>query len=314
MQKFARTLINLMLVAMLLYAGGRLYFNLTGGFSTENITDMPNTGDFSVRAIDEAQQKQVSEILSQPFYYLGKGCQSYVFESKDHHYVIKFLKLQRFRPHWTLDLVSFIPQIERQREKKALEKTEKLLDLLNSWKIAYENIPDETGVIYMHLPKQGLLAQKLRIIDKAGITREVDSDSVAFLLQRKAEMLCPFIKRKMKEGNELAAKKTLTSLVTRLVDEYHRGFGDNDHALMQNTGVFDGAPVHIDVGQFTREERFKDPLVYREELFSKTYKFRIWLSKHYPELERHLYQELASVIGSDIDQLKPKLKTIDEGA
>lgn len=314
MQKFARTLINLMLIAMLLYAGGRLYFNLTGGFSTDNITGMPDIGAFSVQSTAEAEQRQVAEILSQPFYYLGKGCQSYVFESKDHHYVIKFLKLQRFRPHWTLDLVSFIPQIEKQREEKTLEKTEKLLDLLNSWKIAYENIPEETGVIYMHLPDQRLTSQKLKIIDKAGITREVDSRDVAFLLQRKAEMLCPFIKRKMKEGNALAAKKALTSLVTRLVDEYHRGYGDNDHALMQNTGVFDGSPVHIDVGQLTREERFKDPLVYREELFSKTYKFRIWLAKHYPDLERHLYQELAAVIGADIDHLKPKLKTVDEGA
>jgi hypothetical protein len=314
MQKFARTLINLMLIAMLLYAGGRLYFQLTGGFSTENITGMPDTGAFSVQSIDGEQQKQIAEILSQPFYYLGKGCQSYVFESKDHRYVIKFLKLQRFRPHWTLETVSFIPQMEKLREKKAIEKTDKLIDLLSSWKIAYEDIPEETGVIYMHLPHQSMPAQKLKIIDKAGITRELDSSSVAFLLQRKAEMLCPFIKRKMGEGNQLAAKKALSSLVSRLVDEYHRGFGDNDHALMQNTGVFDGSPVHIDVGQFTREERFKDPLVYREELFSKTYKFRIWLSKHYPELERHLYQELLSVIGPEIDQLKPKLKTVDEGA
>jgi hypothetical protein len=204
--------------------------------------------------------------------------------------------------------------MEKLREKKAIEKTDKLIDLLSSWKIAYEDIPEETGVIYMHLPHQSMPAQKLKIIDKAGITRELDSSSVAFLLQRKAEMLCPFIKRKMGEGNQLAAKKALSSLVSRLVDEYHRGFGDNDHALMQNTGVFDGSPVHIDVGQFTREERFKDPLVYREELFSKTYKFRIWLSKHYPELERHLYQELVSVIGPEIDQLKPKLKTVDEGA
>jgi hypothetical protein len=82
---------------------------------------------------------------------------------------------------------------------------------------------------------------------------------------------------------------------------------------MQNTGVLGDQPLHIDVGQFSKEERFKDQDVYKHELFSKTFKFRIWLSKHYPELEHFLSGLLFEVIGPEMTMMKPVLKTVDEG-
>ena len=60
-----------------------------------------------------------------------------------------------------------------------------------------------------------------------------------------------------------------------LVSEYRRGFADNDHATVQNTGVLDGRPIHIDVGQFVRNERVKEPRLFHQELFNKTWKFQL---------------------------------------
>lgn len=78
-------------------------------------------------------------------------------------------------------------------------------------------------------------------------------------------------------------------------------------------GRKEGYPLHIDVGQFSREDRFKDPEVYHKELFSKTYKFRIWLSKNFPEPETYLTALLLEEIGPDMESMKPILKTIYEG-
>jgi hypothetical protein len=150
----------------------------------------------------------------------------------------------------------------------------------------------------------------INIIDKMGLNHTIDPDEVVFLVQKKAEMLCPEI-----EKRDIASSKILiNNLMTTLLDEYARGFGDNDHALMQNTGVIGDSPVHIDVGQFSAEARFKDSAVFKHELFSKTYKFRIWLSKRYPELERYLTGMLSHIIGPEMDAMKTTFKTVDEGA
>jgi len=57
----------------------------------------------------------------------------------------------------------------------------------------------------------------------------------------------------------------------------------------------------------------KDPLVYKQELFSKTFRFRKWLLAHYPELESYLHARLESIIGPEMDSMTPKLKVLEEG-
>ncbi|MFV0340937.1 MAG: hypothetical protein ACK5MA_10005 [Parachlamydiaceae bacterium] len=314
MKRKAQAIVRLLLVLLVLYGAGRLYFQVTGGFTLSNITGMPKMEELALQQPSPLEWRRIETALAQPYKYLGKGCQSYVFESADSQFVLKFLKLQRFKPQAYLDYLTFLPPVDTYRDKKIAQKKEKLAQLLDSWRIAYEDLPSETGVVYMHLPEESSFDQKIQIIDKAGFSHEIDTTDTAFLLQRKAGMLCPTISRYMAANETGKAKELLNQLIASLVAEYRSGFGDNDHALMQNTGVLDGSPIHIDVGQLSQEERFKRPEVYHEELFSKTYKFRIWLSKRYPELERHLYTLLYSVIGPEIDTLKPKLKTVDEGA
>ncbi len=313
-RRFAKVSVNVLLISLCLYSVSWLYFYVTAGFTYGNITGTEVYQGFEVNRPSEEAALNAEKILDQPFSYLGKGQQSYVFESADGQYVLKFLKLQRFRPKAYVEAFTFIPSIASYQNKKREAKRDKLFVLLGSWKIAYENLADETGVVYLHIPGHSSFSAPIKLKDKSGLSHTVPADQTAFLLQRKAEMLCPVLEQMVRDDKTDEAKKLLSELVATLVAEYKRGYGDNDHALMQNTGVLDGKAIHIDVGLLTEEERFKDLAVYREELFSKTYKFRMWLTKHYPELERHLYNELYAIIGPDIATLKPKLKTIDEGA
>lgn len=306
----SQKIIALMLVSLVLYGAGRLYFQLTAGFTIGNITtDIAQEPDWGIAPVSANELANLESILNQPYTYLGKGCQSYVFKSNDGKYVIKFLKLQRFRPQNYLNLFSFIPAVEKVREKKAESKRKKLNELLSSWKIAYEDLRPETGLVYLHLNETQEFHSPLLIYDKMGFRHEIDPNKALFLVQNSAEMLCSALRKKNSEG----AKEIISRLMNMLLSEYQRGLGDNDHALMQNTGVRDDQPLHIDVGQFSKEPRFKDPQVYHGELFSKTYKFRIWLAKHYPELETYLAGLLFDEIGPAMETMKPALKTVDEG-
>jgi hypothetical protein len=309
-KKRSSAIIAWLLIGMACYGAARLYFQVTGGFSISHIMD-----DLTHEPLHQVAQEaqDVQQILSQPFHYLGKGCQSYVFRSDDGKYVLKFLKYQRFRTPKYLDGFVFIDQVADYKKKKTLQKREKLDALLDSWKLAYNHLSKNTGLVYLHLNQTDIFHKPLYIIDKMGLHHEVPADDLVFLLQLHADMLCPALDQKMQEGKVSEAKQIISRLVDMLVAEYERGFGDNDHALMQNTAVVSLQPMHIDVGQFSQEERFKNPGDYKHEIFSKTYKFRIWLSKKYPELEEHLSHILENLIGPQMHEMKPKLKTIDAG-
>lgn len=313
-KRHSQKIIAIILIALVIYALGRLYYQVTAGFSVTNITlDLSKEPNHGVKEISEAKQSEINQILNQPYHYLGKGCQSYVFMSEDGRYVIKFLKYQRYLIPSYVDFFSFIPSVKEYKQKKEAKKREKLDALLNSWTIAFNDLSPETGVIFLHLNPSSTLIEKLSITDKMGLSHEVSTQTTAFLVQKSATMLCKTLEEKMSNNDVDGAKNILRTLISMLLFEYARGFGDNDHALMQNTGMIGNQPLHIDVGQFSKEERFKDPKVYKEELFSKTYKFRIWLSKHYPELEKYLTEILEEVIGPEMQTMKPHLKTIDEG-
>ena len=77
---------------------------------------------------------------------------------------------------------------------------------------------------------------------------------------------------------------------------------------MQNTGVAHGKPVHIDVGQFLFNDAVKQPSVFHQELFTKTFKFKLWLREQYPALGEYLEAELRQIIGPSYDQMQPKFR------
>ena len=296
----------------LLYGLGRLYFYTTGGFTLSNISsDFTYEPRWETRVLSESEQGEIKRILSQEFRYLGKGCQSYVFESDDGEYVIKFFKYQRFRPQFWLNYFTFIPAVSNYYEEKIEEKKQKLEALFTSWKIAFEELQPETGLVYVHLNNNtDFLPADFSFHDKIGLKHTVDMNKMEFLIQKKADMLCEAIEQLMVEEKKQQALLLLDKLLAMIISEYHRNLADNDHALMQNTGVYRGEPIHVDVGQFVKNEEINNPELYHQELFNKAYKFRIWLQHNYPELLQHFDRELQREMGNTFFQMKhiPKKK------
>ena len=305
-------LILLAVAISAVYGMGRLYYNITDGFTIGNITsDFAYDPRWEVTPLRPEEKVLVGSILDQKFSYLGKGCQSYVFLSQDGKYVLKFFKYQRFRTKPWVDFFSFIPSIDRYRLKKLEKKRLKLEGFIESWKIAYNELKHESGLLFVHLNKTNHLNKTLNFTDKMGMAHQVNLDEMEFMIQHKATMLDSTIKKLMAENKVEEAKSLLKTLIELITSENHRGLADNDHALMQNTGVYDGRPIHVDVGQFLYNDQIRNPATYKQELFNKTYRFHRWLEKHYPELADYLTTELVAIIGNDFYKLEPYFKPHD---
>lgn len=307
MKKLAFRLFILSLVIVSLYGLGRLYYHVTGGFMVSNITsDFPFQPQWETRSLSMNEQQEVNKALDQSYHYLGKGCQSYVFASDDGKYVIKFFKYQRYRLQPWLAYFPPLPAIVKYRQEKMEKKWNKLDGFVKSWKIVFENLKDETGLVFVHLNKTDNLQRQMTLYDKIGQKHEVNLDQMEFCVQCRADMLCDTLLEYKERGELEESKQLIHQLLNMILSEYARGLADNDHALMQNTGVAQGKPIHIDVGQFVFNEDVKQPKVFHQELFTKTYKFKMWLRENDPELGDYLEQELRQIIGPDYDTMQPK--------
>jgi hypothetical protein len=297
------------IMILICYGIGRLYYHVTAGFTIGNITsDFAYQPQWEVRPLASDEHVVLEEALRQPYHYLGKGCQSYVFSSEDNKYVVKFFKYQRYRLLSWLTYFPPLPAIVKYREQKMGKKWSKLDGFVQSWKLAFENLKEETGLVFVHLNKTDHLNKQLTIYDKIGMKHIVNLDQMEFCIQKKAKMLCDVLMECQRNGDFPRAQQIVQNLLGMVLSEYARGIADNDHALMQNTGVSEGKPVHIDVGQFVFNDEVKNQEVFHQELITKTYKFKLWLRKQYPELADDLESQLYQIVGPHYDTIKPKFR------
>jgi hypothetical protein len=206
-----------------------------------------------------------------------------------------------------------MPWVDSYLMAKIAKKRRKLDYAFSSWQLAYEELQPETGVVYVHLNKSGLWDKNLVLYDKMGFKHEIALGAIEFMIQKKATMLCAELLSFKRSANLLAAQSCIDSLLALLLSEYQRGYADNDHALMQNTGIFEAKPIHIDVGQFVKNPIAADPKVYQQELFNKMWKFRLWLRHNYPQLADYTDARLKAAIGPAFDTLTPQLNKASMG-
>jgi hypothetical protein len=283
-----------------IYVAGRLYFAITGGFTEGNInSNLSYDPRWQVHTPSPSEVAAIDQALDQPFDYLSKGCQSYVFLSRDGNYVIKFFKYQRFRPQTWFQPFTFIPSVKRYQQRKAIERKDKLDRVFRSCTIAYEHLPNEAGLVFLHLNKTPDWTKTLTIYDKMHLKHVLQLGDMEFIVQRRATLLAPAVNALVANGKVDEAETLIDRLFVMLLLEYARGYADNDHALMQNTGVLDGYPIHIDIGQFVYNEIVTSSDVYYQEMYDKLYLFYVWLKKHHPDLAFHLKTRLVMLMGPE---------------
>nr|NGX29144.1 hypothetical protein [Candidatus Anoxychlamydiales bacterium] len=187
----------------------------------------------------------IHKILDQEFKYLSKGCQTYVFESEDNNYVIKFVRFHRYKiPLW-LTVLDFFDSYKTKR----LYYKEKLLnDSLKSYQIANSYLKDETATIYVHLSRTDIFNKKITILDRFKRKYFIDLDSAGFVIQKKVKTFEAILTKNKHDPDEL--KKLTNSFLNTTFSIYQKGYINDDYNCVKNSGVLDDRVIHSDLGSF----------------------------------------------------------------
>lgn len=283
-----------MVLALVLFGLFRFVVYISDGFWIGNIySDWPNQERFVTHALKD--KEELKRILSQKFTYLAKGFQSYVFESEDGEWVLKFPKFQRYRLN-PLHLNFPLPKsLDEKRQETVQHYKNRIFSIFDSWKLAYEEFQEDTEIFYVHINKSDDLGLVVTIVDKLGFSYQVPLDQMTFMVQRKAHVLGPYLHDLYERKDFSAMHTTLHKLLELVVSEFKRGVIEKDVHLIRNTAIYGDKVIHIDPARYVRDENMRDPKNWKAALKAKMVVLEEYLKTHFPEVYPYFIQEIDSI-------------------
>ena len=212
-------------------------------------------------------QESIHPILSQTFRYLSKGRQSFVFESEDGQYVLKFFNRDYFEMPWYGFFVH-----EKEKRKRDLRRS----FFENSYEIAFQELGEE--ILYLHMAKsQNLPPIKIKTKDKR--MSLIDSNQVAFVLQTKGEPFYPTLQKIYQLGGEEALSLEIEKFVKQIHVRIEKGIADADSDVKNNWGYVKGRIFHLDPGRLYYDPELNDPHRKEQEVERSTRSLKKWLQR-----------------------------------
>lgn len=269
--------LKLFITISLFYALFRFCEWQTDGFSLLRITE--RGPPIEIQDGELGDPLHIKNIFTQPFNYLGKGAQTYVFVSADGRYVLKFFRhLNKYGT--LLDFLPFAPiQKTVEKRKRRQEKD------FTSYKLAFKELQKETGLVYLHLNPTTHLKTEVILYDKIRVQYKLPLDKMGFIVQKRAAPFYPTLERWIEKGQIEEAKAALKELVRLLGLKQLKGIFDKDPNLRTNFGFLDLNPIQIDVGRFRPDKRGK-------KIRSIVAPLEKWLDERAPELATYLEDEI----------------------
>ncbi len=270
---------------------------LSDGFSINKIIypQFPSQKKWDISSQTLEEQAFLRIILEQRFKYLGKGSQCYAFLSEDGKYVLKLVKYKHLKLPYFYEQCPLPSMLEPYRQKKIQKRAQRLHATFDSYKIAYESLKEETGIIYLHINPTKHLKTYLLIEDRLGREYRIYLDEMQFLIQHKADLIFPTLCNLMESGKGLLAKQKLDQILDLFLSRCQKGIIDDDPTLNKNSGFALDRAIHIDTGRFRREELIKNKNFYKAHIIRSTLKLRHWLKDNYPELEDYFEERISKL-------------------
>lgn len=263
----------------------------TEGFSLRQIiADVPFNPDYEV----ETKTAEIAPLFDQPFHYLGKGCQTYAFESADEKYVLKFFKQKHLRPPAFLQHLPLPTCLKELVEAKIRRREERADSLFSSCKICYEYLQDQTFIVALHLNTTPVFNKKVILVDKMGWRHQIALDDVQFVLQKKGLKIEQLFFDDFMARREDGVRKKLSRLVQLVVECSHKGILDYDRAFAQNVAFEsnDGPAFFVDIGKFHKDEKMKTEENTKAYLLKRLLQLRYWSEKRCPMLTSFIDEEM----------------------
>lgn len=267
-----KTIAFLLILVILLFIGYRFFDQQ---FRLGNILSTKAMNEDSPQPIPEP----IVQILSQPFYYLDRGKQSFVFSSQDGLYVLKFFDTRCLRS----GAIPFIAPISAKRCEK------KMKGALNGYHLAWDHDRETTGLLFVQLSSNPADTLHVTVKDRFGFQHNIPLAHVPFVLQVHAVPTRQVITALLNKGDISEAKRRLQQLIAMYLKEYQQGIVDGDHNVMYNTGFVGETPVRLDPGRLHKDSSMVDPHQYQQDL-DKVFVGRVgeWLSRHFPQYQKEL--------------------------
>jgi hypothetical protein len=253
--------------------------NISQSFLQEIPASVPFHPEWEIPSKDSS----LNAVLSQSFTYLGEGHQCIAFESEDGRYVLK-MPLQKSPSDSWWHRMPFLAQKHQGKISHRMHK--KLIKNSARYLLAFEQLKEETALVYVHLNRTTSLNRKLQVQDKAGLRHIIDLDHVEFFLQKKAQLIIPAIDQWMKEGQIDKAKLGLTNLVKLFYTRFSKGIDDPEQCLEGNFGFLGTEAVQIDIGHIRKQPL--DKAVEKEKVQRLLAPLKQQLQSNYPALALHL--------------------------
>ncbi len=282
--KLLNLILKISLTVFLFLCIERLTHTATDGFSIIRITHPLPKAPLSLERHEAIITDHLKEILSQKFRYLSSGAQSYVFQSDDKGYVLKFFKFHHLRAPLIVQNLFFKTLFASYSEKKLEKKQTQLNKAFTSHEIAYTDLRELTNLKYLHLNQTNHLNQTLHIVDKIGIHYHLSADAFAFALQKKGSLVYPTLNKLIIEGKTSEAKKAIYDLLDLIQSRCKKGVADLDPDFSTNFAFLDSKPFQIDLGRFEYNLYLKEENERHNELIRSTSHFKKWLKSHHPYL------------------------------
>lgn len=255
------------------------------GFSLEAISALiPFNASWEGHVLTTEERQEVEKALSQPYRDLGSGGQCFTFVSADGNYVIKFFKQKKFTlPNW-MERFPLPLAIDWLKEKKRFKGEQKRDRVFAAFKLCFDSLPNETGLLYLHLNPTQNLHPQLSLCDAKGNVHLLPLDQLSFALQRKAELAYNVFEQLMTANQIDEAKHALHELLALNLTFYQKGLRNRDTNFRSNCGFIGSRAILIDVGRVVYLEEIKNPKRYKKEFIQITAPLRSFLDKKYPEL------------------------------
>lgn len=237
----------LFLPVLSLWGLNQLYLNKSLWFSPARVTS-----EFSYHpewAIEEPQDLSfLQSILGQKFKFLAVGSQSYAFVSEDEKYVIKFFIMKHQIPRLS----------DLWHPEKVVHRKQNLLSIFKAHKLAYDELRQESGLIYLHLNKSSHLKTRLQALDRLGRTHYIDLDQTEFVVQEKAELIFTRLKKLLNQGEQKKIDQLIEATLALVQHRMDLGISDHDKAVKHNYGFVGDRAVHLDIGRIEKVSKPKE--------------------------------------------------------
>jgi hypothetical protein len=241
--------------------------------------------------LSETLGEEAVRALEQPFHYLARGHQCYAFESEDGQFVIKLPRTDRYRlPFWLRSIN--LPILANYREKIRTDLSRRETFILESFRIAYEELRGQTALLAMHLQISENLGKTVVIFDRLGRSYQLPLHQTAFILQRKKAILMNVFQEALQCGERATAEQMLDAFLEVIAERAKHGILNKDPSFLKNFGFGDAVAFQIDIGSFYRKEGIVGQDAYEKSIRETTGPVRDWLAKQDPEMLKILDQKL----------------------